>query len=187
MSSKSGLLISSFLWLLVLCACSGDTGTGPKAVRWDRDACERCRMVLSDHAHAAQIRYTPAGKQRSVVALFDDIGCATLWLEDKPWREDPGTQIWVTDHNTGEWIDARIATYVTGDLTPMEYGLGAQREPDAAGLSFEQAKIKIVEVEERFNIHGVHLLQRLKTQARQRDARESIESSTLPTLKQAVE
>ncbi len=48
--------------VLLLAACSGDPGTGPKDVRWDRDACERCRMVLSDRNFSAQIRYFPRGK-----------------------------------------------------------------------------------------------------------------------------
>lgn len=158
------------LVLLALSACSNDPGTGPKAVKWDRDACERCRMVLSDRKYSAQIRYFPEGKKRSRVLMFDDIGCATLWLEDKPWKDDPRTEIWVNDYRSGEWIDARTATYVKDKITPMEYGLGAQPEPVAGGLDFEQAKKHIVKIEERFNIHGVHLLERLKEQAEKREA-----------------
>ncbi|WP_260295575.1 nitrous oxide reductase accessory protein NosL [Sedimenticola hydrogenitrophicus] len=154
------LLFAGLLTLLVS-ACSGDPGTGPGEVKWDRDACERCRMVLSDRNHAAQIRYFPADKKRSKLMKFDDIGCAVIWLEDKPWKDDPKTQIWVTDINGG-WIDALSATYVKGDLTPMEYGLGAQAQPVAGGLDFAQAKAHIFTVEERFNIHGVDLLKRLE-------------------------
>ncbi len=149
--------------------CSGDPGTGPVEVKWDRDACERCRMVLSDHHFSAQVRVFPEGK-RSKVFPFDDIGCAALWLEGRPWSDDPRTEIWVTDHRTGEWIDARTATYVTEKITPMEFGLGAQSEPVAGGLDFEQAKRHIVHVEERFTIRGVQLLDRLKGQADRRDA-----------------
>ncbi|WP_275099924.1 nitrous oxide reductase accessory protein NosL [Sedimenticola hydrogenitrophicus] len=154
------LLFAGLLTLLVS-ACSGDPGTGPGEVKWDRDACERCRMVLSDRNHAAQIRYFPADKKRSKLMKFDDIGCAVIWLEDKPWKDDQKTQIWVTDINGG-WIDARNATYVKGDLTPMEYGLGAQSQPVSGGLDFAQAKAHIFAVEERFNIHGVDLLKRLE-------------------------
>ena len=35
--------------------CSGDPGTGPLEVRWDRFSCDRCRMVLSDPKHSAQV------------------------------------------------------------------------------------------------------------------------------------
>ena len=161
-----GLVASA---LLGLSGCSGDPGTGPAEIKWDRDACERCRMVLSDRHYSAQVRVFPEGK-RSKVFDFDDIGCATLWLEEQPWKDDPRTEIWVTDHRTGQWIDARSATYVKEKITPMEYGLGAQSEPAPDGLDFEQAKRHIVHVEERFTIRGAQLLDRLKEQAAKREA-----------------
>ena len=164
---------SSILWLLLgllQIGCSVDQGQGPREVKWDRDSCERCRMVLSGRNFAAQIRYFPDEKMRSKVAMFDDIGCATLWLEDKPWKNDRRTEIWVVDHRTGQWIDARRATYLTGMLSPMEYGLAAQAEPAAGGLTYDQAKRHVQDIEQRFNEHGLHLLNRFKEQARQREA-----------------
>lgn len=155
MSYKLRLLLWVCVVVPLLSACSGDTGTGPKDVKWDRDACERCRMVLSDRHSSAQIRYQPKDKKRTKVVTFDDFGCAVLWLEDKSWKDDPHTEIWITDHRTGEWIDARQATYVPGKLTPMEYGLGAQLEWSEGGLSYEQAKLHVAQVEQRFNAHGV--------------------------------
>ncbi len=149
------------LLILLLSACGGDPDSGPGDVRWDRDTCERCRMVVSDRHHAAQIRYFPADKKRSRLFKFDDIGCAVIWLEDKPWKNDPRTEIWVTDRNSGGWIDARRATYIKGDVTPMEYGLGAQEAISEEGFDFAQARKHIFEVEARFNIHGVDLLKRL--------------------------
>jgi copper chaperone NosL len=153
---------------LLLAGCSGGPDTGPKEVKWDRDACERCRMVLSDRKHSAQVRWLPEGK-RSRVMKFDDIGCAALWLEDKPWKDAVSTEIWVTDHRTGEWIDARSATYVKGHMTPMEYGLGAQSDAAENGLDYAQAVQHVQEVEQRFNAHGAHLQEQLKEQARQRE------------------
>lgn len=150
--------------VILLNACSAEPGNGPAEVKWDRTACERCRMVLSDRHFAAQVRYLPAGKKRSKVVQFDDIGCATLWLQDKPWKDDPQTRIWVADHRNGAWINARTASYIKDKLTPMEYGLGAQSDPVPGALDFEQAKAHVIEVEKRFNIHGVQLLDRLKEQ-----------------------
>ncbi len=164
-------LAVSLLLAILLVACSGDPGTGPKEVKWDRDACERCRMVLSDRRYSAQVRYWPEGKKRSKVMGFDDVGCATLWLEEQSWKDDPRVEIWVTDHRNGKWIDARTATYVKDKITPMEYGLGAQTEPAEGGLSFEQAKLHVRKIEERFGLHGVKLLQRLNEQAARRAAR----------------
>ena len=96
---------------MILSACSGEPETGPVEVRWDQNNCERCRMMLSDRHFSAQIRYFPETKNSRVVK-FDDIGCATLWLEKQQWKDDPKTEIWVTAHSNGEWIDARKATYV---------------------------------------------------------------------------
>lgn len=163
-------LLLMLMVLLSLAACSNDPGTGPKEVKWDRVTCERCRMVLSDRHFSAQVRYTPEGKKRTKVLYFDDIGCATLWLEDKPWNDDPMTEIWVTDHRNGKWIDARTATYVKDKLTPMEYGLGAQPEAEAGGLTYNEAKAHVVKIEERFTQRGVQLLDRLRDQADKRDA-----------------
>lgn len=156
------------LMLLFLAACSVDPGSGPADVKWDRDACERCRMVLSDRHHSAQVRYFPPDKKRSRVMKFDDIGCALIWLEEQPWKDDPKTQIWVADRNGAGWIDARTATYIKGDITPMEYGLGAQAEAVEGGLDFAQAKAHVFEVEERFNLHGLDLLKRLQERQGQR-------------------
>ena len=84
---------------------------------------------------------------------------ALVWLEGQPRavRESASTEIWVTDWRNGDWIDARAATYVSGRITPMEYGLGAQSQPVDGGLGFAQAKERIFEVERRFDIHGAHL------------------------------
>ena len=112
-------------------------------------------MVLSDRKFAAQIRVPPEeGKKRSRVYKFDDIGCAVLWLDQQHWQAGPAVEIWVVDRRDGQWIDARTAYYVPVQNTPMEYGLGAQREPVPGALSFEQAIPKIDEVEKRFSAEG---------------------------------
>lgn len=142
--------------LLTLAACTGDPGSGPLDVKWDRQSCERCRMVLSDRQHSAQVRI-PQAEGRSRVLFFDDIGCAVVWLEDKPFRDDPRTEVWVTDWQGGGWIDARTAHYLQGQVTPMEYGLGAQSQPSPGSLDWAAAKGHIFEVERKFNVHGGHL------------------------------
>ncbi len=161
-------LVMAAMLVVLLLGCSDQPTTGPKEVKWDRDACERCRMVLSDRKHSAQVRWLSEGK-RSRVLKFDDIGCAVLWLEDKPWKGDPTTEIWVTDHRDGKWIDARTATYVEGHVTPMEYGLGAQSDPTADGLDFTRAVGHIQQLEKRFNAHGANLLEMLQERTKMRE------------------
>ena len=147
-------LLISLLALMLLSGCS-EPQTGPAETRWDRDACERCRMVLSDRFHSAQIRFIDE-KKKSRVRKFDDIGCAIIWLEDKPWRDAEGTEIWVNDHRNGNWIDAQTAFYITGHNTPMEYGLGAQTESSGESMNFSAAKKYVFEKENRTNAHGSH-------------------------------
>ena len=147
-------LLSSLLVLFLLNACS-ESQSGAIEPHWDRDTCERCRMVLSDRFHSAQIRFIDE-KNKSRVRMFDDIGCAIIWLEDKPWRDKPDTEIWVNDHRNGNWIDARKAFYVSGHTTSMEYGLGAQAEPSGDTMNFSAAKKFIFAKEKRSNRHGNH-------------------------------
>ena len=54
-------------------------------VHWDRDMCERCKMVTSDRHHAVQVIDPKTGKSY----MFDDIGCTLLWFEDEKisWKD----------------------------------------------------------------------------------------------------
>ncbi len=139
--------------LLFITACSDDPGTGAIVVEWEQDACRRCNMILSDRFHAAQVRHSPVDGPTEIY-LFDDIGCAVVWLEDQAWKDDPATEIWVNDYKTGSWIDARKAFYVTGQQTPMQYGLGAQLEAVPGSVGFETARVHIFKVDRYFHQHG---------------------------------
>lgn len=149
----AGLAGALLLALLGLGGCSGDPGSGPLPPRWDRSTCERCRMMLSDRQHGAQVRIK-ATNGTSQVLYFDDLGCALIWLEAKPAPDRDGAEIWVTDWRSGDWIDARAAHYASNQVTPMGYGLGAQREDGAGLLDFPQAKAHVFAVEHRHNLGG---------------------------------
>ncbi|MES9994120.1 MAG: nitrous oxide reductase accessory protein NosL [Candidatus Thiodiazotropha sp.] len=170
---RSGYTLAPALLLVLslLTGCLGESDSGPLSSQWEKDNCERCNMALSDRYHAAQVRYFPPQTKQSAVAWFDDIGCAVLWLADKPWAKDPQTRIWVTDRDNGVWIDATKAIYVKGDHTPMGYGLGAQEESHPDGLDFAQAKRYIQAAELRYRRHAAHLLQRLEEQQALREAK----------------
>jgi copper chaperone NosL len=148
------------LLLFVFLAGCEKNQTGPVEVKWDRDACERCRMVLSDRLHAAQIRGGPKDK-KSKVYKFDDIGGAILWIGFKDWKDDARTEIWVNDHRDGKWIDARTAWYMKGHITPMEFGLGAQQEKIEQAMNYQQAIVYINERESRFNKSGSDLKEQM--------------------------
>ncbi len=145
-------LLFSVGLLFVLAGCSNEPDTGPGKVRWDREVCARCAMAVSDHNYAAQVRGGPPG-QKGKLYKFDDIGCAVIWLDEQPWKDNPKTEVWVTDYRNGEWIDARKAWYVKGKITPMGYGLGATMEKEPGALDFAQARKHIYDVEEQTHTH----------------------------------
>ena len=139
--------------LMQLSACSNEPDTGPAEVRWDREVCERCVMAVSDPNFSAQIRGGPVGEKQKLLK-FDDLGCAVIWLDQQSWKDNPAIEIWVNQYQSGDWIDARQAHYVKNQLTPMNYGLGAQLEATTGALNFAQAREHIYKVEEELNLHG---------------------------------
>ena len=96
---------------------------GASEMHWDRDMCSRCVMVISDRKNSVQVQDQSSNK----VYKFDDIGCMVIWSEESniEWIDD--ATIWVTDVQTGEWIDARAAFYTTGNITPMAFGYSAYK------------------------------------------------------------
>jgi nitrous oxide reductase accessory protein NosL len=147
------ILLSCFF--LVAAGCSPGQSSGPGEVRWDRETCTRCNMAVGDRFFAAQVR-AAAGSEQSRLYKFDDIGCAVIWLDTQPWKDDEHTEIWVADHHSGEWLDARTAFYITGKISPMNYGLGAQAEAAEGALDFSQAIAHIRTAEKEHHRHGGH-------------------------------
>ena len=139
--------------VLLLSGCSGQEATGPVDVRWDRETCTRCAMAVSDPRSSAQVRGAPEG-QPTRVYTFDDIGCAVVWLDGQPWKDDMRTEIWVTDHRNRQWIDARSATFIPGKRSAMGYDLGAQSGTSPEGMDFASAGQYIRKIEARDHVHG---------------------------------
>jgi nitrous oxide reductase accessory protein NosL len=142
--------LAGLVLLLALAACSRDPGQGPVPVTFDRDACERCRMMISDRHYAAEVRLEPG----RTVYKFDDLGCALIWAEQQPGGIAAAAEIWVTDHRDGRWLDARTAHYVTGKTTPMDYGLAAQPEPAPGSLDFAAAARQVLEKQRAHAAHA---------------------------------
>jgi len=147
------ILLSCFF--LFAAGCTPVETSGPGEVRWDRETCTRCNMAVGDRSFAAQVRGGPGG-EKSRLYKFDDIGCAVIWLDTQAWKDDALTEIWVADHHNGEWTDARTAHYVSGKISPMNYGLGAQAEAAEGALDFSQAIEHIKMAENELHRHGGH-------------------------------
>lgn len=121
------VLLKSLFVLSVLFFVSGcednETSQNVAEMHWDRDMCERCKMVISERKHAVQVR----NEQDGHVYKFDDIGCAIFWFKEEniAWKES--ANIWITDVETGDWLNAKTAFYEAETRTPMGYGFSAHK------------------------------------------------------------
>jgi len=138
-------------WALALFSVSGcDTQKNSnrvKEVHWDRDMCERCKMVVSDRHHAVQVIHPQTHQSK----MFDDLGCTVLWFKEEHITWEKQAVIWITDAHSGEWIDARKAYYDTGNITPMAFGFAPHLKKEDINkakevLSFTQVSEKIIAI-----------------------------------------
>jgi copper chaperone NosL len=123
------------------CGAKGTWPDGMQEIKWDRDTCVVCNMVISDRRFAGEMR----GGPKNIVFKFDDPGCVALWLNDKakaatyPWIREPATRLWIADVNSrGQdvvWLDARRAQYVT-KTSPMGFNFGAVAHAQAGSVDF---------------------------------------------------
>ena len=120
----------------VLVACKPQT-EGPEQIRWGRETCEICGMIISDARYGAEVR---GGADRRL-RKFDDIGDAIHWLELQSWRNSPDVEIWVMDSNNAtDWLDARQVFYHPETISPMDYGYAAVPTPEPGTVSFAEMK-----------------------------------------------
>jgi len=136
----AGFALTPLAAALAACGRSENWAEGMRPIKWDRDPCAHCGMVISDRRFAAEL----CGAASNAVAKFDDVGCAVSWQRDKaqaqPWSADPATRLWVADMaSTSErlvWLDARSAHYVSM-TSPMGYNLAASAQPQADAVDFQ--------------------------------------------------
>lgn len=106
---------------LVMAGCAPGA-PGPSTIRLGEDACAYCRMTIVGIETAAQI-VSPGAEP----IMFDEIGCLSDYLADRPLDAD--ATVFVADHRSGEWIDARSAVFTKTSLpTPMSSGLLAHAD-----------------------------------------------------------
>lgn len=140
MCEHHGLNRRSFMALvpgmvLAISACSEKT-TGPAEVKWGRETCEYCGMIIDDPHFAAQLR---GGTDRRA-HKFDDLGDAVLYMAKQGWADDPSVEFWVGGAETGQWTDGRKAFYASGYHTPMGHGFGAVEAGKAGAIDFAAMK-----------------------------------------------
>lgn len=123
---------------LCLAGCPESAKTGAVEIKWDRDQCTGCGMVISEPHFAAEVR----GGPKRAVTKFDDIGCAAKWLNQQSWAEDATTEVWVARHADGQWLNAKTAKYLGGKSSPMGFGFAAI-DPGGEGLTFEELRAHV--------------------------------------------
>jgi nitrous oxide reductase accessory protein NosL len=132
---------------LLFFGCEKQSKTDVSTVHWDRDMCARCVMVVSDRHNTAQVKNPDTGK----TYMFDDIGCAILWFNDEHIKWKDRAVIWITDLQTGKWIDARKAFYDTENITPMAYGFSAHKtkdtiKPDQEIIDYNEVVKRVIKI-----------------------------------------
>lgn len=151
MSGFKTLFLATLL-LLGFTACEKKDPTELHRVHWDRDMCERCKMVVSDRSHSVQVINTVNRR----AYMYDDIGCMVLWFEEEKAEWISKAKIWVTDTTTEKWIDAKTALYDTNNITSMAYGFSAHESDSSikAGeeiISFVEMSKRIFKIEANQN------------------------------------
>lgn len=134
-----GLLLTPLAASLSACR-QGNWPEGMVEIKWDRDTCSRCSMVISDRRFAGEVR----GGPENAAFKFDDPGCLAFWLKENagkyPWLADAGTHMWVADFDSKSrddmrWLDPRKAQFI-GKTSPMGYNFGAVAYPQMGSLDF---------------------------------------------------
>ncbi len=143
--SKSIFVV--FLFSLFFIGCEKKITTELHKVHWDRDMCERCKMVVSDRKNTAQAINPKTGRSY----MFDDIGCTILWFKEEKIEWENNATIWINDIKSGDWIDAKKAFYDTENITPMAYGFGAHKTKDTIAkdqeiIDYEEVKKRVIKI-----------------------------------------
>jgi len=129
-------------------ALSGRPSEGPVDVVWDGARCERCRMLVSEPAFAAQL-HAADGR----VFHFDDPGCLLLYRDERALEAHA---VWYHHLREPRWVaeDRAVFVALSDTPTPMGYGLGALAAGEAEGLSPAEALARARAVESRRGAAG---------------------------------
>ena len=103
--------------IITLQSCSVE----PEPIRYGKDSCEHCKMLIMDPKFGAEI-VTDKGK----IFKFDDINCMVIYSKKKLNDESSHAHILVTNFLSPETlIDAKTAFYASSDYvkSPMAAGV----------------------------------------------------------------
>lgn len=122
---RVSLLTAILVFACFALANCGKQAGGPPSIRYGKDLCDECRMIINEDRFAAAAT-GPSGQ----AAKFDSVGCLLRYRQSRPELE----KIWVKSYGTAEWLDATAAFFVFSEQisAPMGYGLAAEATKSAA-------------------------------------------------------
>lgn len=109
---------------------------GPRPVVWDKTSCAECRMAVSEPAYAAQLQLADGS-----VLDFDDVGCLFMYL-DATAPQVHG--IYLHHLREERWVAQEKVGFVAAGPSPMDYGLGAVERAVEGGLTFAEARERVL-------------------------------------------
>ena len=157
MTAKRWILMTAALALLAA-ACGTADAAGPPDIKYGRDVCLQCGMIVSEEKFAAA--YTlESGEERS----FDDLGDLILYVRDANETINP-LKGWVHDYETEEWVDLANAYFVPtlSVSTPMGHGIIAFSDGTRANTFAEEVDGEVIgwviveQLPAMENLVGVH-------------------------------
>lgn len=125
MKSLKSVLLLSATTLLFTCA----EKEGPKEIIAGTDQCDECTMTITNPKYATQL-ITAKGEAYK----FDDINCMRSYEETNP-EETKGSQQFVADFPSGNFIDINTATLIRGGSIKSPMGGNTQAFKDKAAAT----------------------------------------------------
>ncbi len=106
--------------------CSQQDLSKPPKVRYGRDICSQCRMIIGEERFACA-----AVSQEGNFFKFDDIGCLAIYEKNTSGN---ALRSWVQDAGGLGWMEKEKAYFIYSEdvITPMGYGIAAFAEPERA-------------------------------------------------------
>ena len=130
------LILSGALLALASCAKSG-----PQEIATGKDQCDNCKMTITEAKYATQLT-TEKGRNYK----FDDISCLQSYETSNPDKATNATS-YVADFPSGQFIDLKTATLITGGTikSPMGGDTQAFKDKAAAQKAAEELGANIVQ------------------------------------------
>lgn len=135
MITRRALLVSGVALpvLLVGCGDDGPSADDPPAIKFGRDNCDRCGMIISEERFASGIVDAKGNAE-----VFDDAGEMVASIQESGLGD---RKAWVHGFPSLEWMDATAAWYVVTMEMPTPMGSGVfpfDTEADAQAFAAEQ-------------------------------------------------